>query len=268
MTQFVCIGVPYCIGERMAGRTEVNVMRESGIAESIGAAWIDVEPDFAAHADPVVAVNRALADVIAAHRDHFPIVFAGDCTSSLGAVMGLSHTHADLGIVWFDAHGDFNTHETSPGGFLGGMPLAMLVGRGQQDLMHGIGVRPVDEAHVIITDARDLDPEEAVALKGSAITHLEHVSDLLTAPLPDVPLYVHLDVDVVRLDEMPGMSYPAEGGPSLDETAAAAARVARDGRAAGLLLGLWNQDLVDDSDSRPRDGTLALTRAFVDGLGG
>jgi len=265
MPEFVCIGVPYFLGQRLDERTEVAAVRASGIAQDLGAEWVEVTPDTAIDPDPVTAVNRALAESIAAHRDRFPIIFAADCTSAIGAAKGLMSAEG-LGMVWLDAHGDFNTPETTPSGFLGGMPLAMLVGRGEQYLLDGVGLAPLREADITLTDARDLDPGEAVALRESAITHLPDVRDLMTAPLSDKPLYVHLDVDVVNPEQMPAMSYAAPGGPSLEETAAVVRRVARDGRVAGLLLGLWNDDLA--TDDRPLQGTLALVRAFVEGYRG
>jgi arginase len=263
MPKFVCIGAPYFLGERLPQHTEVDDLRASGLAARIGAEWVDLAPDFAHSPDPITAVNRALADAVAAHRDAFPIIFASDCTSALGAVKGSSAAGA-LGVVWFDAHGDFNTPETSPSGFIGGMPLAMLVGRGRQDLMAGVDLSPLREADVILADARDLDPGERIALQNSAVRHLPDLRDLLSAPLPDKPLYIHLDVDVVNPADMPAMSYTAPGGPSLDETAAALRRVARDGHPVGLLLGLWNGALA--TDKQPLEGVIALVQAFVDEL--
>jgi arginase len=263
MPDFACIGVPYFLGERITGRSEVHEVKTSGIAAEIAAPWLDVEPDFDAESDPVVAVNRALAAVIAAHPGRIPLIFAADCTSALGAVKGLASRAP--AILWYDAHGDFNTPETSPSGFLGGMPLAMLVGRGDMSLLDGVGLTPLPESDVILTDARDLDPAERRALRESAVIHLPNFDDLLTHPLPDKPLYIHLDTDVINPAEMPAMSYPAPGGPSVEAVAASLRRVAREGQIAGILFGLWNAEIA--SDDRPLQGTLRLVRAFVEGLG-
>jgi len=167
-------------------------------------------------------------------------------------------------VLWLDAHGDFNTPETTPSGFLGGMPLAMLVGRGDLSLMRAIGLDPIVEERVVITDARDLDPAEAVALRESAVTHLPAFDDLRAFPLPDYPLYVHVDTDVVDAADLPAMSYPAPGGPSLEAVAAALRRVGQEGQIAGVLFGLWNADLA--GDDRPLTATLTLVRAFLAGL--
>ena len=89
MSSYVCIGVPYYLGEALPERCEVEALRQSGIAAELNAEWVEIAPDFAAAADPVVAVNRALAAAVAEHAEQVPVVFANDCTSCLGMVKGL-----------------------------------------------------------------------------------------------------------------------------------------------------------------------------------
>jgi arginase len=256
----VCIGVPYWLGERQ-NPSAVDAMKTSGIAEELGAAWVDASPDFGAHADPVVAVNRAVGAAIRAHPDHLPLIFAGECVTALGALKGLEPLNP--AVLWYDAHGDFNTPETSPSGFLGGMPLAALVGRGNADLMAGIELAPLAESDVIITDARDLDPEEGDNLRSSALTHLPDANALLTVPLPETPLYIHFDTDIVDSDEMPAMNYPVPGGPTNAQVAATLTRVARDGQVVGVLFSLWNQG--KPGADRALRNTLDLVRALMTG---
>lgn len=258
MNDYVCIGVPYYLGEALPERREVEALRLSGIADELKTEWINIEPDFAAAADPVVAVNRALAAAIQAQAPKIPVVFANDCTSCLGMVKGLeAQTPA---ILWYDSHGDFNTPETTPSGFLGGMPLAALVGRGNQHLMRGVDLEPVAEADVIVTDVRNLDPEEGFMLRESDVTIYEHLDDLHSAALPDRPLYVHFDTDVVDCAEMPAMSYPEPGGPSLMECIASLKQVAEGGNMAGILFSLWNDTL--DGSAEAMSATLQLIRAL------
>ncbi len=258
--QFVCIGVPYFIGERLPERSEVDAIRTSGFAQQIGAEWLDVVPDFAAAPDAITAVNQALAQAIVTHTGKTPLVFAADCVAALGMRKGLE-VH-DPAVLWYDAHGDFNTPETTPSGFLGGMPLAWLVGRGDQRYMQGVRAVPVNERDVVLTDARDLDPGEREALHASEVTHLKQVRDLLTAPLPAKPLYIHLDTDVVDPAEMPAMSYPAVGGPPLADVSASLRHVAQTRQVVGILFSLWNDTLPGAAQTCA--GTLALARAFVE----
>lgn len=268
MPNFVFIAVPHFLGQIVAGRTEIDDLKSSGLAEAFGATWVDVVPDFDHAPNPMTAVHRALSRTLLEHPDHFPVVFAADCVSSIGMVRGLGWRHGAMGIVWYDAHGDFNTPETTPSGFVGGMPLAMLVGRGEQELMHGAGILPLDEANILITDARDLDPGERENLAASRITHLPDVAQLMTTPLPPVPFYVHFDTDVVNLAEMPGMSYPAPGGPSLDLAADTLRRVVHDGQAVGILFSLWNTTvLTAENHGVPLASTRRLVQALADGLG-
>ncbi|MDX1995889.1 MAG: arginase family protein [bacterium] len=254
---YVCIGVPFALGKQQTP-SAVDVLKHGGIAAEFNAEWIDIQPDFAAHDDPVVAVNRALADAIAAHPGHTPLIFASDCTSALGAVKGLQPR--DPAVLWYDAHGDFNTPETSPSGYLGGMPLAAMVGRGNEALVQAIGFTPLAERDILITDARDLDPQEGVNLRASQMTFLPNFADLLTAPLPTKPLYIHMDVDVVDPSDIPAQNYPAPGGPSVDEAAASMQRVIRDATVAGVLFSLWDESLSGADVAR--ENTLKLIRAL------
>ena len=259
MSNYVCIGVPYYLGESRPERQEVEALRLRGIADELGAEWVTIAPDFAAADDPVVAVNRALAEAITAHADKAPVVFACDCTSCLGMVKGLEAKSP--AVLWYDSHGDFNTPETTPSGFLGGMPLAALVGRGNQHLMRGVGLPPVAEVDVFVTDVRNLDPEEGVMLRSSDVTIFETLDALEVATLPDKPLYVHFDTDVVDCEEMPAMSYPEPDGPTLAESIESLNHVLERGNVVGVLFSLWNSTL-EGSDAA-REATLRLIRALL-----
>ena len=259
MRQYVCIGVPYYLGDKDETRTEVAVLERSGIENEIGAEWVNISPDFDSAPNNLVAVNRALADAIVANADKIPLIFASDCCSVLGAIKGLERKSP--AVVWLDAHGDFNTEETTPSGFLGGMPLAWLVGDGDQQYMQGLKLTPVSESDVIISDARDLDPEEAVRVENSQMTHLPSIDDLLTYELPDNPLYIHMDTDVVDIEELPGMNYPAPDGPSLGQTNTVLKRLSKDGDIAGILFTLWNDALPTEGKSL--SAVLSMVRAIV-----
>ena len=255
MPEYVCIGVPYYLGKSLPERREVETLRQSGIADELGAAWVDIQPDFGAHDNPVVAVNRALAQSIHAHPDKLPVIFANDCTSCLGVVKGLADQAP--AILWYDSHGDFNTPETSPSGFLGGMPLAALVGRGNQHLMRGLELAPLPESDVIISDVRNLDPEEGEMLRASGVTIHETLESLRLAELPDKPLYIHFDTDIVDCAEMPAMSYPEPDGPSLDECKRSLQMALADGKPAAILFSLWNGTLEGAQQA------LAATRELI-----
>ena len=259
MPKYVCIGVPYYLGESRPERQEVRRLQISGIADELGAEWVEIEPDFAAAEDRVVAVNRALAAAIQANRDKVPVVFANDCTSCLGMVKGLEAQGP--AVLWYDSHGDFNTPETTPSGFLGGMPLAALVGRGNQHLMRGMALAPIAESSVIVSDVRNLDPEEGVMLRSSDVTVYESLTALGAAALPEGPLYIHFDTDVVDCAEMPAMSYPEPNGPSLRECITSLKKALAQGNTVGILFSLWNNTLEGSDEAM--DATLELIRALT-----
>ncbi|MCU0493437.1 MAG: arginase family protein [Chloroflexaceae bacterium] len=180
-------------------------------------------------------------------QGHFPLIIGGDCTASLGAMAGLGDAAS---IVWIDAHGDFNTPETSPSGYLGGMPLAVLAGRGLPELRRAAGLaEPIAEERIVLLGTRDLDPLEREALDHSAVAHftteqLRHASDQLDAALARVathgPVYLHVDVDVLASNEVPGVIYPTPGGLSRDELAALLKRIRRHCTIAALTLTAFN----------------------------
>jgi arginase len=157
-----------------------------------------------------------------------PTVVSGDCTTSLGTMSGLQRTGIDPAVVWFDAHGDVQTLETTASGYLGGLPLRILVGYRPELIAAAIDLAPVAEDRVLLVDARDLDPPEVEYLARSAIRRCA-VREAATA-LPDGPLYLHLDLDVVDPDELPGLLFPAPGGPSLLTVAEAVRDILATGR--------------------------------------
>jgi len=200
----------------------------------------------------LVTLYRPLRDRVAeiVRRGNRPVSIAGDCCTSIGVSAGLQKAGLKPTLIWLDAHGDFNTWETTPSGFLGGMPLAMLVGRGDQTMVNGTGLSPIPEEKVILTDARDLDPGEREAVEGSAIQHLPRVEALLEMELPAGPLYVHFDCDVLNPQEVPAMNYPAPGGPSVETLRHVFGRLAQTGRVVAVSLSSWAPELDQDGQSQ------------------
>ena len=132
-------------------------------------------------------VHRPLSDLVTqATRDgKRPVSIAGDCCTAIAVVAGLQRGGINPSLIWLDAHGDFNTWETSPSGFLGGMPLAMIAGRGDMTMPEAVGMTALKESDIVLADGRDLDPEEAIAVSGSRMQHVGHYGDLLAMDLPD-----------------------------------------------------------------------------------
>ena len=196
------------------------------------------------HKTLAVEVERTLTG------GELPVSIAGDCPTALGVWAGLDRAGLEPTLVWLDAHGDFNTWETTPSGFLGGMPLAMLVGLGEQTLLDFLEVRPLPQERVILSDARDLDPGERELVESSGITHLIDPLDLIEYPYPDRPLWVHFDTDIVDPSQVPAQNYPAPGGPGREQMARVFQALRETGLLRAVSLSSWNPELPGADASR------------------
>ena len=178
-------------------------------------------------------VSRAVSRAVSARQ--VPVVVSGDCSTALGTVAGLQQAGLDPAVVWFDAHGDVQTLETTESGYLGGLPVRILTGYRPDLIATRLGLRPIPEHRIVLAGARDLDPPEVTYLDQSRIQRGE-VDRLSARLLPSGPLYVHLDLDVVDPAEVGGLRFPAPGGPSLAQVTAALRMLAGTGRvvAAGV----------------------------------
>ena len=185
--------------------------------------------------DRLSALYAGLAGAVAAEagRGGRPVVVSGDCMTALGTMSGLQRAGVQAGIVWFDAHGDVQTLETTTSGYLGGLPLRLLMGYRPELIAARLGLRAVPEHQVALVDARDLDPPEVSYLAGAQIRRSE-VGELDAAGLPGGPLYVHLDLDVIDSGQLPGLRFPAPGGPSPAQVTGALSAVLGTGRVAAI----------------------------------
>lgn len=197
-------------------------------------------PDAAPQERMAVLYGR-LADRVA--DEEHPAVVAGDCVASLGVLAGLQRRGLEPTLLWLDAHGDFHTWETTQSGFIGGMPLAMLTGRGEQTVAAGVGLSPLPDERIVLVGARDIDPGEdrALAASGMRVVDVEEIPGMDLAG----PLYVHVDVDVVDPADLPAVNYPAPGGPSLEATRAVVEALAATGRVVAFSMSSWNPELPE-----------------------
>ena len=166
----------------------------------------------------VTVLQRAVADAVAGAAR--PLLLSGDCLAGLAVAAGLQRRHREIAVVWLDAHGDFNTPAITTSGYLAGMPVAMLTGRAPELFADPLGLRPVPEHHIVLADARDLDPAERDALAASRVRHIPATPAALRAALSglaDLPVYLHVDVDVMDGAEVPGLRFPTGGGPTLGD---------------------------------------------------
>jgi len=174
--------------------------------------------------------------------DEFPLVLGGDHSIGIGTVGGSSDTE-DLGIVWFDAHGDFNTPTTTPSGNVHGMSLAAILGIAEFADSEWARAKNVAPENVALVGLRDLDEGERRLIRDSAVTAYT-MSDIDDRGVTDVVesalavatqdtdgLHVSLDMDWLDPNEAPGVGTPVRGGVSYREAHVAMEYVASCGAA-------------------------------------
>lgn len=227
------IAVPYHLDERL-DPSPLPVATHSTIeAELTGETpWARMSTLYEHVAEAVARTDR-------------PTVMSADCTTALGVLAGLQRAGLEPGIVWYDAHGDFNTDETTDSGYLGGMPVALATGRGDATVRDWLGLVPIADEDVLLADARDLDPREATAL-GTSRVRRTRVESVPGEVLPDRPLYVHIDFDVLEPRELDGLLLPVPGGPTLHDLAKSLRGLAAVRRVAALGIACtWDANTVD-----------------------
>jgi arginase len=214
------------------------------------------------------AVEKALAE------GRLPLVLGGDHSIAIGSVAGTSHHHhragEAIGLIWFDAHGDYNTPDTTPSGNIHGMSLAVNLGHGDADLVHLGGFAPkVTPRHTVLIGVRDLDPSEREGLKKSGVT-VYTMRDLDERGMRDVldeavriagdgtaGIHVSFDLDVLDPEDAPGTGTPVMGGISYREAHLAMELLADRGHILALDLVEVNPIL----DSQNTTGILAAELA-------
>ena len=207
-------------------------------------------------------ISAGIAQFVASICEHGarPVSLAGDCCTAIGVLAGLQRAGIHPQLLWLDAHGDFNTYETSPSGFIGGMPLAMIVGRGDQTLVRAASLAPLPETEVILADARDLDPEESKAVQTSGVRYVRNI-ETLSQQITAAALYVHLDVDVIDPLEAPAMLYCAPHGPSLKKLCTVLQTLAQTRSIVAVSMTVW--DFAQDVDKKTEKSCMQLLGALI-----
>jgi len=172
---------------------------------------------------------------------YLPVGLLANCNGILGMLSGLQHSGPTakplrVGMIFIDAHGDFNTPETTLSGMLGGMPVAIAAGQCLTRMRLKAGLEPaLPTRHIVEMCVRDTDPLEQELLDRSEIQQLT-LEDVRTrsanlhremkrlSEATDV-IYIHVDMDALDPREVPGAALPVAGGPTSAELAAALAEM-------------------------------------------
>nr|WP_263323568.1 arginase [Neobacillus sp. Marseille-Q6967] len=182
--------------------------------------------------EAVVKASQDLSEKVdnIIRRNEFPLIFGGDHSIAIGTLAGVARHYNNLGVIWYDAHGDLNTEETSPSGNIHGMPLAASLGIGHPSLTNISGYDPkIKPENVVIIGARDLDDGEKDLIKeiGIKVYTMHEIDKLgMTKVMEETIDYlkdtdgVHLSLDLDGLDpnECPGVGTPVLGGISYRES--------------------------------------------------
>ncbi len=184
--------------------------------------------------EEVIDVSTSLANSVNEAIEHkaFPLVLGGDHSIAIGTLAGLGEHYKNLGVIWFDAHADLNTPDTTPSGNIHGMPLAVSIGLGHERLVKiRNDVPKIKPENVIIIGARSVDPgeRELIRQQGIKVYTMHEVDRLgMTRVMEDALAYLrernidglHLSLDLDGLDPLytPGVGTPVPGGITYRES--------------------------------------------------
>ena len=177
--------------------------------------------------DVIRDVNIVLADqvALALEDNNLPVILGGDHAVAIGSIAGVSQKIKDMGLIWFDAHGDFNTAEITPSGNIHGMPLAVSLGYGAPELTNiGGPAAKVKPENVVVIGLRDVDHQEREMVKQSGVTAftmhevdrmgikevVEQAIEIVTKNTGG--FHVSFDLDVMDPIEAPGVGTRVRGG--------------------------------------------------------
>lgn len=245
------IGVPMDLGQLRRGvDMGPSAIRYAGARdrlESIGHQVIDEGDIYIDHTQNDDSINTSLrnldavvsANIELAHKvdkvvgeGRFPLVLGGDHSIAIGTLAGISDHYKNLGVIWYDAHADLNTSETSPSGNIHGMPLAISMGLGHERLVKIRDYEPkVKPENIVIIGARSIDKgeKELIHQKGIKVYTMHEIDRLgMTDVIQDAIIYlkgqnvdgVHLSLDLDGIDPIytPGVGTPIPGGITYRES--------------------------------------------------
>ncbi|WP_374099743.1 arginase [Sediminibacillus dalangtanensis] len=245
------IGVPMDLGQNRRGvDMGPSAIRYAGVMETLEALNFQIEDlgdikisrpsrgaeqlqDNLRNLSQVAEGNELLAEQVdeAITAGRFPLVLGGDHSIAIGSLAGIAKHYENLGVIWYDAHGDLNTADTSPSGNIHGMPLAVNLGLGHERLTNILGYQPkIKPENIVLIGARSLDEGEKELIRETGIkVYTMHEVDRMgmSAVITEVTDYlkdrtdgVHLSLDLDGLDpgDAPGVGTPVIGGLSYRES--------------------------------------------------
>ena len=201
------------------------------------------------HIDCIIPMARKAAGAVATaiQKGNIPLVLGGDHSIALGSIRGAAR-HKKIGVIWIDAHADFNTGSSTPSGNIHGMPLAALCGLGDKRLVQlwDEAIPAIDPSRVAILGARDLDAGEKQNLhqSGVAVFGMEQIDRMGMVKVMENAIailgddidgiYLSFDVDSLDPRHAPGVGTPVPGGLTYREAHLACEMIAETGKLIGM----------------------------------
>ena len=267
------IRVPFDSGHESwrMGKGPVALTGDQMLAEGPGVSEVrDVRlsPGIRYEMEATLELHRLVAAEVAESHEsgETPVIFSGNCNVPAVAVAAASE--GPLGSVWFDAHGDFNTAETSPSGFIDGMALSAVTGSVWQAALSSVpGFSAMDSRNVVLVGARDLDPEEERRLRESDIRWIVPDDlDSLGSALDDLArsvdrIYLHLDLDVLDPGELTSNQYAAPAGLKVGQLLEALSEIDRRFEIVGVGIAAYDP-ASDEANRGPSIVKSILDRLF------
>jgi arginase len=298
----VLAGSPTALGGHFGGMERSPAgLRANGLVAALrarpglaDAAWIDAgdapnDPGWVTDDDPRAKNRERIITFLASLTEHVDaalrdaasadppalLVVGGDCTSHDGAVAGLRRARPGirLGLAWFDAHGDFNTPDTTPSGNIWGMPFAMLCGRGDPDLLAACDAPSVREADAALLGGQVLDETESRMLASSGVAQFG--AGMLADPAGLAALtawattvagrveawYIAFDLDALDAAGGWAVAMPEPGGLSLDVAVAAVRAIAGTAPVAGFGA---TAAMLDETDRAATERTIGAVAVLAE----
>jgi arginase len=283
MREIRLLAVPYEVGAlRMGVGRGPERLLDAGAREALGSRGAEVKVEVlelkehrrdasgASEAGAAFELIGLVAERVrsAVDDEAFPVLLSGSCFAGLGMVSGIGESSP--GVVWFDAHGDFNTPESTVDGYFDGMPLAILTGSGWPNLVDRVGVATVPESAVVLAGALDFDPLEEVRLASSEVVHLPPESldtgDTVARAAAGVDprpsgIYLHVDLDVLDSGEAKVNVYSVPGGLTAKQLEAQVGSLLETRAVRGFSLTAYDPEI--DSDDRVPPIAMRLLEAVA-----
>ena len=238
---------------------------DAGLIDDLAAVDVTVDridPITAAadeHGDPIgtlAAINRNLGDLVAKSvgDGRKPVFLGGNCSHTIGVLSGLQRSLETqrIGLLWLDAHGDFNTPQTSYSQMLGGMPVAVAAGLAWPAWREGAGMTSsLPTNRIVMVDVRNLDDREEQLIRATDVTVARFGEGFDPAPVNDAidhlaasvdAIYIHIDADILDISLQPNHPTVEPNGPDVAATLAVLRHALETGKVAAFALVSINVD--------------------------